>query len=529
MKKIFGIFFSMMLIILVASCSSGSGSYTREYKDITIVDDKNRNYYEIFVASFYDSDGDGLGDINGVTEKLDYIKDLGFNGIWLMPITAGYSYHKYDVINYMAVDPSFGTLDDFKNLVTKAHEKGIDIIIDLVLNHTSSHHPWFTEAIEFIKRYGEPGGNYGDYYNFSMTATTKDYYQIAGTQFYYEGQFWSEMPDLNLDCAKVREEIANIVEFWLDAGCDGFRLDAVTYFYNNDVTKNNEFLSWLNNTAKAIKEDVYFVGEAWINSDTSIRQYYNSGIDSFFTFTLSQGEGGIAKVLSDSNTSRGTSFASLLKQIDNTYNIGILAPFLSNHDTNRIVNFVGSSNPAKIRFAHGILSLFKGNTFVYYGEEIGMVSQATDPNRRLPLKWSSTDTKGTVTKLPAGGSITANTYKFGTVEDNLNDQESILNYYKYANYIRNANPEISRGSTKMFDSYSKDNKNVCVFQRTWNGKTITIVVNLAEEETAELKLDKASLGFTEMTHFLTTSLEQQVKFDGKETVTLPPYSIAIFR
>ena len=527
MKKIFGLFISAMLVLLMVSCGSEKG--TREYKDITMVDDNNRNYYEIFVGSFYDSDSDGLGDINGVTTKLDYIKDLGFNGIWLMPITTGASYHKYDVVDYMNVDSNFGTLDDFKNLLAKAHEKGIDIIIDLVVNHTSSRHPWFTEACSFIQRYGEPGGTYGKYYNFKQEAST-GYSKVTGTSFYYECRFDGGMPDLNLDSEKVRDEIKNIMKFWLDLGCDGFRLDAVTSYYTGDINKNIEFLSWLNTEAKTIKKDAYIVGEAWVNNDNEIRQYYNSNIDSFFQFTLSSGEGGVAKVVSDSNTQRGKTFNSLMKQIDNTYNIGILAPFLSNHDMNRIVNFVGSSNFAKVKFVQGVLSLFKGNPFVYYGEEIGMVSQASDPNRRLPIRWSSTDKTGTVTTLPTGGSISSNTYKFGSVEDNLKDPDSILNYYKYSNYIRNANPEISRSNAKFFESYTTENVNISVFQKTWNGKTITIVVNFNEENSQTVKLDKSELGFTEMTHYLCATVTDIVKYnDSKSEVTLAPYSIAVFR
>ena len=527
MKKIFGVFISAMLVLFTVSC--GSSGNSREYKEIDIVDDKYRNYYEIFVGGFYDSDDDGLGDINGVTEKLDYVKDLGFNGIWLMPITSGSSYHKYDVVDYMNVDSNFGTLNDFKNLISKAHEKKIDIILDLVVNHTSSRHPWFTEACSFIQKYGEPGGTYGDYYNFNMEGG-KGYTKVANSLFYYESQFDSGMPDLNLDSVKVRQEIKNIIKFWLDLGCDGFRLDAVTSYYTGDIDKNVEFLSWLNTTTKEIKEDAYIVGEAWVNSDQQIRQYYNSGCDSFFQFTLSSGEGGIAKVLSDSNTTRGKTFNSLMRQIDNTYNTGILAPFLSNHDMNRIVNFVGSSNFAKVKFVEGVLALFKGNPFVYYGEEIGMVSQASDPNRRLPIKWSSTDTKGTVTTLPPGATITSNSYKFGSVEDNLKNPDSILNYYKYANYIRNANPELSRGTAKFYDKYTTENPNVSVFQKTWNGKTITIVVNFSEEESIKVTLDKSELGYTSMTHYLCATLKDTVKFnDSKNEVSLAPYSIAIFR
>ena len=159
-----------------------------------------------------------------------------------------------------------------------------------------------------------------------------------------------------------------------------------------------------------------------------------------------------------------------------------------------------------------------------------MVSANSDPNRRLPIRWSIDDPTGKVTVLPDGGSISSNTYKFGSVEDNIKDPDSILNYYKYANYIRNANPEIARGKTTYFDSYTQENKNIAVFQRVWNDKKITIVVNLDEEATTEVKRDKEALGFSEMTQFLCATVTNRVKFNsGSNTVSLAPYSIAIFR
>lgn len=125
---------------------------------LNMVDDNYRNWYEIFVYSFYDTNNDGIGDLNGVTQKLDYIKDMGFTGIWLMPIHPTTTYHKYDVIDYYEVDETYGTLEDLKTLVEEAHKRGIKVILDLVLNHSSSSHPWFMEACRYIRENGKPGG-----------------------------------------------------------------------------------------------------------------------------------------------------------------------------------------------------------------------------------------------------------------------------------------------------------------------------------------------------------------------------------
>ena len=130
----------------LTACNPNSTGDKEDEVTLNIIDDSYRNWYEIFVYSFYDTNNDGIGDLNGVTEKLDYIQEMGFNGIWLMPIHPSPTYHKYDVTDYYAIHPDYGTLDDFKNLVVEAHKRGIRIIIDLVVNHTSNSHPWFTEA-----------------------------------------------------------------------------------------------------------------------------------------------------------------------------------------------------------------------------------------------------------------------------------------------------------------------------------------------------------------------------------------------
>lgn len=210
-----------------------------------VIDDNYRTYYEVFVYSFYDSDGDGIGDLKGLTENLDYINDgdpetdtdLGCNGIWLMPVMPSTTYHKYDVTDYEAIDPEYGTMDDFTTLVDGCHKRGINVIIDFVMNHTSSQHEWFQTAYQYLQSLpegAEPDASecpYVDYYNFSKEKLG-GYYPVDGTDWYYEGQFWSEMPDLNWDNEALKTEFEQIVQFWLDLGVDGFRLDAVKEFYS---------------------------------------------------------------------------------------------------------------------------------------------------------------------------------------------------------------------------------------------------------------------------------------------------------
>jgi len=223
-----------------------SDNYTYD-QELQIIDDNYRNYYEIFLYSYCDSNGDGIGDINGLIQKLDYINDgdpqtktdMGFNGIWLMPIMPSTTYHKYDVIDYYSIDPQYGTLDDFKRLVAECDKRGIKLIIDFVYNHTSSQNEWFLTACEYLQgleKGEEPNLEdcpYFGYYNFTKDASAGGgYYQVGTTEWFYEGSFWEEMPDLNLGNEQVRSEIEKIASYWMDLGVGGFRLDAVKEFYS---------------------------------------------------------------------------------------------------------------------------------------------------------------------------------------------------------------------------------------------------------------------------------------------------------
>ena len=532
---IYLVLFLALLLACLTSCAtvnSSSISSDDVFSSPEPLDDEYRNYYEIFVWSFFDTDNNGIGDFNGITAKLDYIKEMGFNGIWLMPMTKGTSYHKYDVEDYYAVDPDFGTMEDFQNLLAEAHKRNINIIIDLVVNHTSSSNPWFIEACDYIRANGQPGGTYGDYYNFQQKSES-GYTQVAGTNWYYESQFTSTMPDLNLDSEQVKEQIVNIMKFWLDMGVDGFRLDATTSYYTNNKTKSIQFLGWLNEQAKAIKPDCYLVAEAWYTNDVAVREYYDSGIDSCFCFPLAMASGHIYDALKDIRANNGVVFGVMLKNAQDIYNIGIYAPFLSNHDTARIASFMGRRQTDKIKMAQGLLSLQSGCLFVYYGEEIGMISTAdgSDPYKRIAMKWCDKNVyEGWCYTAPQGITVTKDNYYYSGVAEQEEDVNSILNYYKASLRIRNANPEIARGEVEVLESYYEQSKYCCVCKWTWNDSSVVAVVNLDREWEHNIVLDVASLGVTSMTDFLCANADSVVSYDSASgTVTLAPYSYAIFR
>ncbi len=493
---------------------------------LNIIDDNYRNWYEIFVYSYYDSDNDGVGDLQGVIKKLDYIKDMGFNGIWLMPIHPSPTYHKYDVKDYYAIDPEYGTLDDLRLLVKEAHDRGINVILDLVVNHTADSNPWFIEACNYIRENGMPGGKYGEFYNFSSTNPGSGWSQVSGTSYYYESRFWSGMPDLNLDSESVKAEIVNIMEYWLkDYDVDGFRLDAVTSYYTGNVPKNVEFLNWLNTQAKAIKSDAYIVGEAWEGTDYQINQYYESGVDSFFLFTGAMAEGQIASTV---RFQSGKMLGNWLEKIQSTYTNGILAPFLANHDNMRPGSFLGTAEDLKM--AAGILSMMNGSTFVYYGEEIGMMSKGganSDPAKRIAMKWEEKFIhEGYCVTTPEGTPVDKDSYCYPSVAEQEADKNSILNYYKDAMRLRNTFPSIARGTLENIPI--EDNSYLCVIKKEYKDEKITIVYNLdAFEQTLQIS-GNSLIGSGEIVGELYATDEGKANYADGE-LTLPPYSIVIFK
>jgi glycosidase len=499
-------------------------------QELNIIDDNYRNYYEIFVYSFYDSDGDGIGDLNGVTEKLDYIEDMGFNGIWLMPIMQSTTYHKYDVVDYYSIDSEYGTIDDFKNLVDECHKRGINVIIDFVINHSSSQNQWFTEACDYLRGLGEDEEPdlsecpYVDYYHFSREQVNSDYYKVDGADWYYEGVFWSEMPDLNFSDENLRTEFEDIARFWVeDMEVDGFRMDAAMHFEEGDKNFNNEVLNWLYTFCKGINPDFYMVSEVWASMAT-ISDYYESETPSMFNFDAADAEGKIIK------TARGKYKVANFVQNMLTYQQEfsaknpdyIDAPFITNHDMGRVANaLVKDENDMKM--ACGLLMTMNGSPFVYYGEEIGMSSSGTkDENKRLPFIWSDTDTTG-MTNGPtdADDGITS---AFAAADVQLTDSTSILNYYKRAIRLRNENPEIARGEIEIIDDLTLDNQ--AAITKTYNGSTIAIVYNTSDDE-IQVSLSGSELSTMQIRGYLT--LNNEVITLENETLTMPGQSICILK
>lgn len=470
------------------------------------------NWYEVFVYSFSDSDGDGIGDFKGLLGKLDYIQDMGYTGIWLMPIMPSPSYHKYDVTDYLDVDPVYGTLDDFRAVVAGCHERGIKLIIDLVVNHSSTRHPWFLEAAEALKK-GRPDHPKVSYYNFTQEAGS-NFVKLPGTDWYYEEQFsGGSMPDLNLNNPDLREEIIQIMDFWLnDVGVDGFRLDAVTSFFTGKDPENIAFLRFLEEESERLKPDSYLVGECWKGLG-AIADYYESGLESFFLFPAAQAEGYIAASIRARKPAQ--TYVKYLQIVQESLDGYILAPFLSNHDTGRTVGLVqGRQAPARVKFAHALLSLMGGHSFTYYGEEIGMVGAGEDPNKRLGMLWDQDE----VTKKPPG--VTREEYAYPGVYAQQKDPYSILNYIKKMNHQRLDMPAIARGKLAILDVTD----DTCVLSREWAGQTVIIAVNFSAKEARAVTLPGE---YTLLDTLDVGETASDAKIAGDQTIiTLQPFGIA---
>ena len=361
-------------------------------------------FYEIFVRSFADSDGDGIGDFRGLTAKLDVLNDgdpktttdLGITGIWLMPIHASPSYHGYDVIDYRSVHPDYGTLADFDHFLTEAKKRGIRVIIDFVMNHSSREHPWFVDA------QSGPGAKHRDFYlwrsadpGWTQPWGKNGVWHAAGGSYYY-GLFWGGMPDLNLGNPAVETALVEAMQFWLDRGVAGFRVDAAKHFFESndgilvDQPESHAFVervrtrlresSVAQTSAQQPRSDALLVGEIW-SDNAAIAPYVADG-----RFQLAFGFGTAGAVIESARDGLRVSFEQALRAgfADRRRE----APFLANHDMARTMRQLGGDR-GTMRVAAAALLGLPGTPFIYYGEEIGMQGGASpkDEDKRTPMRW----------------------------------------------------------------------------------------------------------------------------------------------
>ena len=495
--------------------------------------DHARTSYEIFVGSFADSNGDGIGDLNGIRQKLDYLNDgeygkgddLEVTALWLTPVFPSPTYHKYDATDYYAIDPAFGTEEDYVALIEDCHARGMEVYMDLAVNHTSSEHPWFTQAADYLASLPdgqEPEASvckYVDWYHFSREQQA-GYEPLGDTGWYYEARFWGGMPDLNLDNPDVREEIRYICDYWLYRGVDGFRLDAVTSYYTDDQAASIEFLSWMRGTVDSIKPGTYLVAECWSAKET-VARYYASGVDSFFDFAFAGADGLIASVTRGNR--RASAWAEAVQEAEALYAAGnpafIDAPFYTNHDMARSAGYYSGDDGTKVKFAQALNLLMSGNAFLYYGEEIGMKGSGKDENFRAPMLWTSTGSDAAMTAGPPY--MDKVTHKFPGVSEQLADEASILNFVRKVIRARNSLPAIAGGRSEAVDTGSE----AAGLIRREDGQTPVLILVNDTDASVRVNLTGQILPYRELAFSLHTG-EKAASISGS-TVTVPAYGIAI--
>ena len=440
--------------------------------------------YEIFVRSFADADGDGIGDLRGLTSRLDYINDgnphqtsdLGTNCIWLMPISKSVSYHGYDVSDYYHVDPHYGTDEDFRQLIRESHRRGIHVIVDFVPNHSSDKHPFFQSALQ------GPASPYRDFYRWSPTMPNQAgpwgqeaWHKSPVRNEYYYGVFWGGMPDINYQSPAVVKEMENVTRHWLtDMGADGFRFDAIPYLVEEGSELKHSrgthaVLRQLGAAIRRVAPSSFTIGEMADGSAQILSSYYPDQLDAYFAFDVASG------TLEAARTGAAAPFINAVREAESLFPAGRWAPFLTNHDQPRVMTVLAGDR-ARGRVAASAMLMLPGIPFVYYGEEIGMIGSKPDEQIRTPMQWSNEPrvgfTIGTPWESPQPDWSVTN------VQAQDRDAGSLLNHYRRLIHLRSEHPALGAGDLEVGTSTDRA---VAAFVRRSTHETTLIVVNFGAD------------------------------------------------
>lgn len=509
---------------------------------------ENKVVYQIYPKSFYDNNNDGIGDLNGITEKLDYIKHLGVDYIWITPFfVSPQKDNGYDVADYCNIDPTYGTMEDFDRLSAEAKKRGIGIMLDMVFNHTSTEHKWFKKALAGEKKYQDfyifkKGEKNNPPTNWVSKFGGNAWEYVEELESYYLHLFDRTQADLNWENPEVREEIYKVVKFWLDKGVNGFRFDVVNLIskpekfendyqgdgrrFYTDGPKIHEYLKGLNQNTFGQKEDIITVGEM---SSTSMENCFKySGKDEnelsmVFNFHHLK----VDYKNKDKWALQPFDFQEL-KDILNSWQVGMQehnawsALFWCNHDQPRVVSRFGDDKnywKKSAKMLGTVVHMLRGTPYIYQGEEIGMtnayfdtISQYKDiesinyhkilmdsglsdeeamkivmersrDNGRTPMQWSDKINGGFSKGTPWIESI--KNYKEINVKNQIDDEDSIFNYYRKLIALRKEHRVIALGKTIPL---AENDKNVYMFKRVLENEELLVVTNFYNVE-CSIELD----------------------------------------
>ena len=441
--------------------------------------------YEVFVRSFADADGDGIGDLRGLTSHLDYINDgnpasttsLGANCIWLMPIAKAASYHGYDVTDYYHVDPRYGTDADFHQLMQEAHSRGIHVIVDFVANHTSSEHPFFQAALH------DPASPYRNWYRWSSTLPAQTgpwgeevWHKSPVRDEYYYGVFWGGMPDLDYQTPAVLKEMQKVAAYWLsEMGVDGFRFDAVPYLVEEGnqlqhTRGTHDVLRQFGGAIRAEAPQSFTIGEVSDESPQILATYYPDQLDAYFAFGVA------AATVESARSGSAAPYNRAIWEANVTFPAGRWSPFLTNHDQPRVMTVL-AGDVARARIAASAMLMLPGLPFVYYGEEIGMAGAKPDETIRTPMQWSS-GANGGFTTGALWESLQPD-WMTRNVAAQDGDPASLLNHYRRLIHFRNAHSALNGGGLSIG---STSDGAMAAFLRYSPDETILVALNFGDAQ-----------------------------------------------
>lgn len=499
-------------------------------------------FYEVFVRSFQDSNGDGIGDLKGLISKLDYLNDgkpettgdLDVDAVWLMPVFRSPSYHGYDTTDYLHINPDYGSDSDFDLLLKECHKRGIRVILDFVMNHTSSDHPWFRESqssAESSKRnwYVWRPDNPGWMQPWSQSPTWH-----PGNGGYYYGIFWSGMPDLNFRNQAVRSQIFTIAASWLKRGADGFRLDATRYMVEDgpgagqfDTPETHDFLRQLSLRVRKLKPQAALVGENWTDTPI-IATYFGATADVAggnelpmnFNFPLA------SSILQGIQSGNATGISAKIAEMQSVYPQGVNdAPFLTNHDMVRLATQF-KKDMSSLRNAAFVLLTLPGAPFVYYGEEVGLENGPAqgDESKRTPMPWDNSPTGGFTTGNPwfpfAPGRDQAN------VADQLNDKASLLSLYRNLIHVRNGSEALKQGELQLLSATSGMSP-VLAFLRKSPTEQVLVAINVGSSVVSGVRYSIPAISMERV--FVDGAAMDPSGTSGNWTLSLPPHAAGIWR
>jgi len=468
--------------------------------------------YSIFVRSYADSDGDGIGDLNGIENRLDYIESLGVDVIWLLPIYPSPSYHGYDVTDFFSVNPDYGTLEDLQALVDAVHARGMHLILDFVPSHLSNQNPLFLEA------YRNPGADNEDWFVFTNDTNTR-YAGFADN---------AEMPRFNHFNPEVVQYLVDAALFWLDLDGDGDMLNGVDGFRVDNATfPPTEFFVSFRQQIKAANPDALLLGETWVTDPRSMSIYYQDQFDALFDFPLysiAQGNQNINKDGLLYGKISPILLTSLLQEEIERYPPEAQAVrFFSNHDTNRIATEL-NGELAREKLAASVLTCLPGPIMLYYGEEIGMFGQKGsapwwDAYRREPMDWYAAEL-GTDHATWFMEADRWNHPNDGiSVEEEDTDPNSLLNHWRSLLSHRAENPAFSQGELTFLD-FSTTGPGAWAISRTQDENSVLCVFNFGTEE-IEITLNAPPFSASQLLDLISGEQYPEIQADAPYTLSLP--------